>query len=199
MRAEALIQNISFPDSMQIMEQHFLQVRDGAEARLLAFEYPSLFTLGKSVSQTALRVNLPYPAYATDRGGKISFHNPGQLVIYPIISLRARAWKLRDFVADMELVCQKSLAHFGVASFRRADCPGLYTDKGKIMSLGFRIREGVSTHGLSINISNELSPFQGLPLCSSMSASLDRANNYSSFTCQDFYPVFQQLLGQQLD
>lgn len=103
-----------------------------------------------------------------DRGGQATIHNPGQLVIFP--TLDVRPWGAKKFVDYLLKASQSFLAKRGVESLCRREDPGLYTDQGKIMSIGLRIKKGVAHHGIAINIRNDLTPFQGIRVCGKAAA-----------------------------
>lgn len=187
-KAHSIQRGLLYPPSMEKMNQVFSSLKQGSEDQILAFEYEPLFTLGRSLSKTELLLPDSIPSFKTERGGLVTFHNPGQLVIYPILNLRRLKLGVKDFIFKMEETVLKSLSEFSIESFRKEACPGVFTASGKVMSMGFRIREGISTHGIAVNVCNELEDFQGLSLCSSKSAKLDRLMNYdSSISTESFY------------
>ncbi len=107
-----------------------------------------------------------------DRGGQATIHNPGQLVIFPCLDVRP--WGARNFVDSLIKTSQKFLLRRGVETSCRKSEPGLYTARGKIMSIGLRIHRGVAHHGIAINVRNDLEPFQGIRVCGKAAAPVDR-------------------------
>jgi len=100
-----------------------------------------------------------------DRGGQVTYHGPGQLVIYLMLDLNRLGKGVRALVSDIEQSIIDVLATYGVASESRRDAPGVYVDNAKIAALGLRIRKGYSYHGLSLNLDMDLSPFYGINPC----------------------------------
>ncbi|MEC9281733.1 MAG: lipoyl(octanoyl) transferase LipB [Bdellovibrionota bacterium] len=186
-------QEILYPASMEKMDLIFSEVKEESFGQILSFEYPPLFTLGRSLKDKATLLPDGVPKFQTERGGLVTFHNPGQLVIYPILNLKNLNLGVKEFIFKMEESVLKSIADFSVEAFRKDACPGVFTEQGKLMSMGFRIKEGISTHGMAINVCNSLEDFQGLNLCSSKAASLDRISNYHpNIDTEEFYLVWQK-------
>lgn len=142
---------------------------------LLGFEHPAVITLGSRATlvEDVVGAGSEIPRIMTDRGGQATLHSPGQLVIYPIFDLRARGISVREFVGALQQATQDLLADFGIAA-TPAPGAGLMTERGKIAFIGLRIERGVTRHGLSLNLSNELSLFQGIRSCGVLAARLDR-------------------------
>lgn len=101
----------------------------------------------------------------TDRGGQVTYHGPGQLVVYPLLNLKRRKLGVRDLVTKIENSVIALLDHFGIQSAAKADAPGVYVDGRKIASLGLRVRKGCSFHGVGINVDMDLTPFKGINPC----------------------------------
>jgi len=101
----------------------------------------------------------------TDRGGQVTYHGPGQIVVYPLLDLRRRRLMARGLVSVLENAMIATLAHYGVVAMARADAPGVYVDGCKIGSLGLRIHRGCSYHGLALNVAMDLEPFARINPC----------------------------------
>lgn len=128
-------------------------------------EHPPVFTQGQAGKAEHLLNPGDIPVVQTDRGGQITYHGPGQLVIYLLIGLREAGIGIRRLVTVMEESIIGLLDSHGVSAEARADAPGVYVDKRKIASLGLRVRRGCTYHGLALNVSNDLSPFQRINPC----------------------------------
>lgn len=126
-------------------------------------EHPPVFTLGLNC-QTAPPAG-PIPVVRSDRGGDITYHGPGQLVVYLLLDLRRRGWGVRRLVDVMEQAIIDTLADYGVTAARRAGAPGVYVPQGKIASLGLRVRRGGCYHGLALNLDMDLAPFRLIRPC----------------------------------
>lgn len=126
-------------------------------------EHPPIYTVGRNGKGVPDRADIPL--VRSDRGGDITYHGPGQLVMYVLLDLRRLGIGVKDLVTLLEsLVIDWLLAH-GVSAQRRSGAPGVYVASGKIASLGLRIRRGCSYHGLSLNVAMDLAPFSSITPC----------------------------------
>lgn len=134
-------------------------------SELWVVEHPPVFTQGQAGKPEHLLVPGDIPVVQTDRGGQVTYHGPGQLVIYLLISLREAGIGIRRLVRVMEDAIIGLLDGYGVEAEARSDAPGVYVDGRKIASLGLRVRRGCTYHGLALNVSNDLEPFQRINPC----------------------------------
>jgi len=138
---------------------------------LLLLEHPALFTCGRGSSPEEFLVPIGvletrgFGIHTVERGGKTTYHGPGQLVGYPVISLQERGLQVRDYVALLEQCLIESLSDMGLASKRRAGFPGVWNEGRKIAALGVHIRQGVSIHGFAVNLNPDLSHYQYIVPC----------------------------------
>lgn len=116
------------------------------------------------------------------RGGEATLHAPGQLVIYPVLSLPCLGLKVRDFIGILENITQNLLKDFGVETKKEGKYAGLYTERGKICFFGIHVSGGVSQHGLSVNVDNDLSLFNSIKSCGETERKHDRLSLYQSFS-----------------
>lgn len=152
---------------------------------IFGLEHPLTITLGKranplndiKVSVKVLREKR-VAIHGTERGGEATLHNPGQLVIYPIINLRERGLKVRDYMCLIQDVTKRFLSDFGVQVKTPEGEPGLYTPEGKIAFFGIRIKNGMTSHGLAINITNDLQDFQFIRSCGKATETFSRLGDY---------------------
>ena len=129
-------------------------------------QHPPVYTLGVAGKPEHLpRVANGIPVVRSDRGGQITYHGPGQLVIYLLLDMRRRALGVRPLVRMMEQAVIDSLAASGVTAHGRNEAPGVYVNKAKIAALGLRIRNGCCYHGLALNVDMDLSPFDAINPC----------------------------------
>jgi len=147
--------------------QDFTATRNAATPdELWVLQHPPVYTLGVAGKPEHLpRVDNGIPVVRSDRGGQITYHGPGQLVIYLLLDMRRRGLGVRPLVRMMEQAVIDSLAAFGVAARGRNDAPGVYVGKAKIAALGLRIRNGCCYHGLALNVDMDLSPFDAINPC----------------------------------
>ncbi len=129
-------------------------------------EHAPVYTLGRASKPEHLLNTGAIPVLQTDRGGQVTYHGPGQLVVYPLLDLRRRkGWYVKSLVTALEQAVIDFLASLNIPAQRRESAPGVYVGEAKIAALGLRIRLGCSYHGLSLNVNLDLSPFQGINPC----------------------------------
>lgn len=138
---------------------------DQTSSELWIVEHPPVFTQGQAGKAEHLLGPGDIPVVQTDRGGQVTYHGPGQLVIYVLISLREAGIGIRRLVTAMEQSIIGLLDEHGVHAQARKDAPGVYVDGCKIASLGLRVRRGCTYHGLALNVSNDLEPFLRINPC----------------------------------
>ena len=138
---------------------------ESTPSELWVVEHPPVFTQGQAGKAEHLLGTGDIPVVQTDRGGQVTYHGPGQLVIYLLISLREAGVGIRGLVSIMETAIIELLAAQGVEAAARTDAPGVYVAGRKIASLGLRVRRGCTYHGLALNVSNDLEPFQRINPC----------------------------------
>ncbi len=133
---------------------------------LWVVEHPPVFTQGLAGKAEHILRSTGIPVVQIDRGGQVTYHGPGQLVIYLLLDLRRREIKVRELVSRMEQALIDCLAGYGITAARLAGAPGVYVDGDtKIAALGLRIKNGCSYHGLALNVDMDLSPFQAINPC----------------------------------
>lgn len=128
-------------------------------------EHPPVFTLGMNAKPAHLLAPGDIPVVQIDRGGQVTYHGPGQLVVYPLIDLRRAHLGVRDLVTALERSVIAYAGEFGIAAECRRNAPGVYVQDRKLASLGIRIRRGGSYHGLALNVNMDLEPFTRINPC----------------------------------
>jgi lipoyl(octanoyl) transferase len=128
-------------------------------------QHPPVYTLGQAGKPEHLLRDTGIPLVRIDRGGQITYHGPGQLVVYLLVDLVRRHIKVREMVALMEQALIDCLAGYGVRAERQPGAPGVYVDGAKIAALGLRVRNGCSYHGLALNVDVDLEPFTWINPC----------------------------------
>ena len=128
-------------------------------------EHEPVFTLGLAGKTEHLLDPGRIPVHKADRGGQVTYHGPGQLVIYPLIDLKRLGVSIKGYVNLLEQAVIDCLAGFGLDARRRAGMPGVYLDDSKIAALGVRVRKGCCYHGLALNVRMDLSPFRRINPC----------------------------------
>jgi lipoyl(octanoyl) transferase len=146
--------------------QAFTDVRDTASADEIWFlEHPPVFTLGMNADPAHLLLPGEIPVVRIDRGGQVTYHGPGQLVVYPLIDLRRAQLGVRELVTALERAVIDYVATLGIEAAARPAAPGVYVAERKLASLGIRVRRGASYHGLALNVSMDLEPFGRINPC----------------------------------
>ncbi|QCC93211.1 lipoyl(octanoyl) transferase LipB [Enterobacter cloacae] len=128
-------------------------------------EHLPVFTQGQAGKAEHLLMTGDIPVIQSDRGGQVTYHGPGQQVMYVLLNLKRRKLGVRELVTLLEQTVVNTLAEYGIDAHPRADAPGVYVGEMKICSLGLRIRKGCSFHGLALNINMDLKPFQRINPC----------------------------------
>ncbi len=177
---------------------------DGRDAnsrdQIWFLEHPPVFTLGMAASREHLLAPGDIPVVAIDRGGQVTYHGPGQLVIYPLIDLRRRKLGVRDLVTALEMAVCDTAAGYGFDASPRADAPGVYVDGRKLASVGLRIRRGCSYHGLAFNVAMDLEPFARINPCGFAGLEVTQLEDLGAPTdlrqvAEDLLPHLLQRLG----
>jgi lipoyl(octanoyl) transferase len=146
--------------------QTFTDDRDADEPdQIWLLQHPPVYTLGMAGDASHVLSAGDTPIVKIDRGGQVTYHGPGQLVVYPLLDLRRLRMGVRDLVSLLEQSVIDCVAEYGIDAAARPDAPGVYVDGRKLASLGLRIRRGCSYHGLALNIDMDQSPFSGINPC----------------------------------
>jgi len=132
---------------------------------LWVVEHPPVYTLGQAGKREHILNATNIDIVESDRGGQVTYHGPGQVVVYTLFDLRRAGFGIRDLVVRLENAVIDTLDNLGVIAEGRRDAPGVYVDGAKIAALGLRVRRGSAYHGLSLNIDLDLAPFAGINPC----------------------------------
>ena len=154
-------------ETTMVSMQTFTNRREkNTQDEIWLLQHPPVFTRGVSCRQLPNRL-LPstMKVVDSDRGGQITYHGPGQLVVYLLLDLRRRQLGVRSFVSLLETVIIDALGQHGLEAGRRPDAPGVYVGEAKIAALGLRVRSGCCYHGISLNIDLDLTPFSWIDPC----------------------------------
>ena len=154
-------------ETTMVSMQTFTNRREkNTQDEIWLLQHPPVFTRGVSCRQLPNRL-LPstMKVVDSDRGGQITYHGPGQLVVYLLLDLRRRQLGVRSFVSLLETVIIDALGQHGLEADRRPEAPGVYVGGAKIAALGLRVRSGCCYHGISLNIDLDLTPFSWIDPC----------------------------------
>lgn len=140
--------------------------QDQTPDQLWLVEHPPVYTLGMNGKREhLLSIAENIPVIQSDRGGQVTYHGPGQVVVYTLLDIKRLNINIRQLVTLLETAMITTLADYGIAAIARADAPGVYVDGKKIGSIGLRIKNHCSYHGLSLNNNMDLSPFDAINPC----------------------------------
>ena len=198
-----IIRDLGMQDYEPIWQamQAFTTERDeNTEDELWCLEHPPVFTMGLNGKNKHLLNIDNIPVINIDRGGQVTYHGPGQLIIYTLIDLQRLQIGVKDLVNNIEQSIIKLLDQYGINAQGKENAPGVYVDGEKIAALGLRIKKNKSYHGLSLNIDMDLSPFQQINPCGyeglavTQVKKLTANNNFDSIK-KDLTLNLSQLLG----
>ena len=128
-------------------------------------QHPPVFTLGRNGKPEYLHNTGDIPVISVDRGGQVTYHGPGQLIVYPLLNIKRRQLGVQSLVRILEQSVIDMLSDYSLDAQRREKAPGVYVNDRKLAALGLRIRKGCSFHGLSLNVDMDLSPFSMIDPC----------------------------------
>lgn len=191
---------VEYNRSIQIQQSLLeLSKRTGAHY-VIGLEHPAVLTLGyrARIEDEVAETGLPVARIA--RGGLATVHSEGQLVVYPVLNLRELGLGARDYVCLLLKTTQQMLKSLGVESWVDEKAVGLYTKRGKIAFCGIQITNGISQHGLSLNVRNDLSLFSGVRACGVSNAQFDSLASYGvSHTLAELYKLWSQIFEINLN
>ena len=153
-------------------------------------EHPSIFTLGTAADISHVLNPGDIPVIQTDRGGEVTFHGPGQLVVYFLLDIKQKKMGPKTLVANLQNLIQKILQHYAIESSFVEGAPGVYVGDKKIASIGLRISKGRSYHGISLNVDMDLTPFSFINPCGYEGLEVTQISNFdSNVTLEDVESV----------
>ena len=147
------------------MRDYTDQRSDETPDALWFVQHPPIYTLGMHARPEHVLMPGAIPVVQTDRGGQVTYHGPGQWVVYPLLDLRRLGFGIRSLVSALEQAVIDLLHGYGIEAHARREAPGVYVGPAKIAALGLRIRRGCSYHGLALNVDMDLAPFAGINPC----------------------------------
>jgi lipoyl(octanoyl) transferase len=176
--------------------QSFNTRRDEATAdQLWLVQHPPVFTLGLAGRREHLLAPGDIPVVATDRGGQVTYHGPGQAVVYLMLDLKRRKLGVRELVSRIEGAVIGTLRDYGIDGVRRHGMPGVYVGQAKIAAIGLRIARGCSYHGVALNVDMDLAPFARIDPCGYPGLA---ATQLEAFGVRDSIDAVQQNLAGAL-
>jgi lipoyl(octanoyl) transferase len=177
--------------------QAFTQERDKQTAdEIWIVEHPPVYTLGLNGKREHILNIQNIPVIETDRGGQVTYHGPGQLVVYVLLDIERLQLGVRKVVSLLEQAMVCTLSQYGIKAFAKPEAPGVYVEDNKIGSVGLRIKRGSCYHGLSLNNNMDLRPFDQINTCGYPSLEVTQLAdlNVNIQTCELAVPVVHQIL-----
>ncbi|MCB0349263.1 MAG: lipoyl(octanoyl) transferase LipB [Bdellovibrionales bacterium] len=173
---------------------------------VMGLEHSPVITLGRRANKLLdLQIDektikgLGYEVVQSERGGQATLHHPGQLVIYPILPLKNFNLGIRAYVDLLLVVTKDLLSSYGIHTMLGSERPGLYTASGKIVFIGIRVENGISRHGIAINVSNDLSEFHLIASCGVIDSKLDKVSHYVNIDTKTLFLQWQDFLRIRLE
>lgn len=181
--------------------QRFTDTRGPATPdELWCVEHQPVFTQGQAGKAEHLLAPGDIPVVQVDRGGQVTYHGPGQLVMYVLLDLKRHKLGVRQLVSLLEQSIIDFLNSFGVSAYPKKDAPGVYVSEQKIASIGLRIRKGCSFHGLALNVDADLSPFNRINPCGYAGLSMVNCSDWSiNLTCDQAARQIVAILAHHLN
>lgn len=182
--------------------QRFTDERDAQTPdEIWVLEHDPVFTLGMNGDPSHVLAAGDIPVVKVDRGGQVTYHGPGQVVVYPLIDLRRAGLGVRDLVTALEQSVIECLAGYGVSAATRPKAPGVYVEGAKIASVGIRVRRGASYHGIALNVAMDLEPFRRINPCGYEGLAMTQLSALGAPTdlgrvAADLVDVLQRLLSR---
>ena len=188
-------QNLTpYADRFQEMKNLTEQRDENTPDQLWILQHPDVLTQGQAGKPEHILIPTDIPIVQSDRGGQVTWHGPGQMVIYFMFDLNRLKWNVRTLVSFAEKLMIDLLNKYAIKAYAKPDAPGVYVDERKIGSLGFKIRRGRSYHGLALNIDCDLTGFQTINPCGYAGLEMVRLSDL----VQD-YPTFEQLASDVVE
>ena len=172
-------------------------VANGEDESIWMLEHDPVFTLGTAADQKHILKKTDIDIFQADRGGEVTYHGPGQLVIYFLLNIKKRNLGPKKFVKQLENLVQKTLIDFQIQSNTIEGSPGVYVDSKKIDSIGLRFSKGYSYHGISINVDMDLDPFKNINPCGYEGLQVTQIKDiYSNITLEKVKSVMEANIRQ---
>ena len=160
-------------------------------------EHYPVYTLGHAATEENIISTNNIPVVRTDRGGQITYHGPGQLMIYFMLNLRRLNWGPKKLICEMESLIIDLLKQYEINASRRTGAPGIYVQDKKIASIGLKIKRGFCYHGISLNVDMDMKPFDGIVTCGIDSLEVTQINEFAEISIDEVKRDFLQLIKSQ--
>lgn len=158
-------------------------------------QHPHMYSLGNRGQTSDIQNIYDLPIYESGRGGKVTYHGPGQLIVYCFFDLRQTGQTVHEYVAWLEHIIIETLAHFGIHG-HIGPHPGIWVGDAKIASIGVRVQQHITSHGFALNISNDTKYFDPIQVCGLTQTKVSTLSNFSSMTTNDVVKKLMKLFFQ---
>ncbi|RCL40650.1 MAG: lipoyl(octanoyl) transferase LipB [SAR86 cluster bacterium] len=183
-----------YQDTYQDMKEH---IQNFSSNQIWMLEHDAVFTLGTAADESHIINAGQIPVIQTDRGGEVTYHGPGQLVIYFLIDIKEIKLGPKALVQKLQELISSILGHYDIKSSFIEGAPGVYVDGKKIASIGLRISQGKTYHGISINVDMDLTPFSFINPCGYEGLEVTQIKNYdSNVKMKDVESIAQQEISK---
>lgn len=171
---------VDYHDTWQKMQAFTNSRQSGTPDELWFLQHPPVYTLGKNAKPEHILNAADIPVVDSDRGGQVTYHGPGQVVVYTLLNLSRLNIGVRELVTTLEQTIIELLADYDVLARARREAPGVYVNDAKIAALGLRVRKGCSFHGLALNVDMDLEPFSRINPCGYEGLEVTQLKNIAS-------------------
>lgn len=184
----------NYQSTLKAMQSFSTNRHENSSDELWLVQHPAVYTYGiKDSRQHLLQNPMQIPVVKTDRGGQITYHGLGQLIVYCLIDIKRARLSVRQFIFLLEQVVIDLLATYNIIAHRQDDMPGVYVNQNKISALGLKVQQGKTYHGLSLNIDMDLSPFRYINPCGYKKLQTTQIKDLTN-PCPDFTIIADNLL-----
>lgn len=184
---------VDYHETWQKMQDFTDSRQPDTPDELWFLSHPPVYTLGKNGKPEHVLNPQDIPVINSDRGGQVTYHGPGQIVVYTLLDLKRMKTGVRELVTLIENSIIELLAQFKVLACARRDAPGVYVNDAKIAALGLRVRKGCSFHGLSLNVDMDMEPFKRINPCGFEGLEVTQLKDQMNVAALDLETVSQQL------
>ena len=187
----------NYQDSYDAMKAHI--TNSTFENQIWLLEHPPVFTLGTAASKEHILDAKNIPVIQTDRGGEVTYHGPGQLVIYFLLDIKTLKWGPKALVKNLEDFIQELLKQYGIETNIISGAPGVYVQDEKIASIGLRISRGKTYHGISLNVDMDTEPFKQINPCGYEGLKVTQIKDFiDTIDIKEVEALAIKILGNQL-
>jgi lipoyl(octanoyl) transferase len=187
----------TYQDTYKDMKEH---IQNFSSNQIWMLEHDAVFTLGTAADESHIINPGQIPVVQTDRGGEVTYHGPGQLVIYFLIDIKEKKLGPKSLVQKLQELISSILCHYDIKSSFIDGAPGVYVDDKKIASIGLRISQGKTYHGISINVDMDLAPFSFINPCGYEDLEVTQIKNYdSNVKMKDVESIAQQEISKMFE